>query len=378
MIRGGTSASGKTGGLMTGYTQYYQPLEVIVFSVDTQAAMEASTGSSGCVAYITIEDLAGEIVTLSSCSYFQVQRYISSGIDNATLTIEKPEVWSIWGDSYTELLKPSKRTVTIYSGLSGKEVIVFVGRITGMVETAGGGGTGAINLYLSDHRATLQRIVPLQLTYEHTRYCEVHRLTHQTMVEAGGNVTIHDKEVIGLFAPADNNFNSANQAMSGSAEWASGGLMNIGTAITQDIIGEDLFYIDDSLITYATRDFYDSSAYNTINITGLKSGFVITRVVKDDADIAKRGRIIAGTVLGTEYDDIDDVQTLAEALLVKSLAGRFSITIKYNPYLIPGQVIKIQSDKYNIPESFARLNLVRQQYSYSNQSTSLDGVEIIS
>jgi hypothetical protein len=377
MIKGGTSAAGKTGALMTGYTQYYQPCEVICFSIDTQAAMEASRGNIGCTAFITIEDLSGNLVTLTSCSYFQVQRYIGDGIDNATLTIEKPEVWSIWGSSYTELLKPSKRTVTIFSGLAGKEVIIFKGRITGMVEITAGGGTGAINLYLSDHRATLQRIAPLQMTYEHTRYCEVHRLSFQTMVNAGANVTIYDKDVIGLFAPADNNFNSVNQAMSGSAEWASGAIMNIGNAISRDIIGEDLFYIDDSIITYATRDFYDSSAYNTTEIMGLKSGFVITKTIRDDADIAKRGKIMAGTVLGTEYDNLDDIETLARALLAKSLAGRFSISIKYNPYLIPGQIIIVKSDKYNIPESYAKLNMVRQQYSYENQSTALDGVEVL-
>jgi hypothetical protein len=169
MLKGGTSAAGKTGALMTGYTQYYQPCEVIVYSTATQTQIEQSRRVLDYNSYVTIEDLTGVEVTLTSCSYFQVQRYIGEGIDNASFTVQKPEVWSLWGDTYTELLKPSKRTFRIYSGLPGKEVCLFAGRITSYTEVAGGDG-GAINIYCNDHRLTLKRITPLQLTYEFNHY----------------------------------------------------------------------------------------------------------------------------------------------------------------------------------------------------------------
>lgn len=374
MLKGGTSAAGKTGALMSGYTQYYQPCEVICYSKSTQAIMEAQ-GTRAYNAYVTIEDLDGNDIILSTCSYLQVQKYLASGIDNGSVTVEKPEVWSLWGSDYTEILKPSKRSITIYAGAVGKEIVLLRGRITGYAEMIGGEG-GAININISDHRSTLQRIAPVALLYEHTRYCETHRLAFPTFAAAGMTMTINDKDVTGFFQPTQNNLNSVAQAISGQPEWIGGGIMTVGAAGGAEYLGDDLLLITDELITYATRDYYDSSAFNAINITGLRSSFVITKEIRDDADIAKRGKILSGATLGSEVDILADMEVLAQQAIARALLGRLSIFITFQPYIVPGQIIKIQSDRFNIPLTTARTTLVRHQYAHGNEATALDGLEV--
>lgn len=374
MLKGGTSAAGKTGAMMTGYTQYYQPLEVVVYSKNLQAIIETQ-GIEAYNTFITVEDLAGDEITISECSYVQVQKYLASGIDNGSVTIEKPELWSIWGNDYTEILKPSKRSITIYSGVPGKEVVLLRGRITGYAETAGGEG-GAININISDHRATLQRIVPTPMIYIHTRYCAAHRLAFPTLSAADMTMTINDRDVIGFFVPVQNNLNSVNEAISGQTEWIGSSLMTVGTAGGEQILGDDLLLITDAMITYAVRDYYDSSAFNAINITGLKNGFVVNKEIRDNTDIAKRGKILSGTIIGSAVDDLAEMEALAREAIARALLGRLSISITYQPYLVPGQIVKIQSDRFNIPLTTARTTLVRHQYSHGNCATYLDGLEI--
>jgi hypothetical protein len=361
---------------MSGYTQYYQPCEVICYSTVTQARLEQSSRVQDYSTYVTMEDLTGEEIILRTCSYVQVQRYIGEGIDNASFTIQKPEVWSLWGDTYTELLKPSKRTFSVYSGLPGQEICLFKGRIVSYTEIAGGAG-GAINIYCNDHRLTLKRITPLQLVYEHTRYCEIHRLAFPTFTLAGLNLTITDKDTVGLFPPVETAYTSIANAISGSPEWVAADVMALGTASGLELYGNDLLNIDDRVITYATRIFADSSAFNAVEIQGLRSGFLVTKTVKDLADIAKRGEILYGNVVGTAYDDITEIEAIANKMIQRALAGNLSLTINYNPYLIPGQIIYLQSNRFNIPKAPARVKLVRQQYSHGNASTTIDGVELL-
>jgi hypothetical protein len=374
MLKGGTSAAGKTGAMMTGYTQYYQPLEVICFSKSVQTIMETK-GTRAYNAYVTIEDLDGDEITISGCSYMQVQKYLSSGIDNASITVEKPELWSIWGNQYTEILKPSKRSITLYAGAAGKEIVLLRGRITGYSESIGGEG-GAININISDHRATLQRIVPIALIYIRTRYCETHRLAFPTLSAAGMTLTINDKDVSGFFQPTQNNLNAIAETISGSPEWVGGGIMNVGSPTGTEILGDDLFLISDRIITYATRDYYDSSAFNAINIIGLRNGFVINKEIRDDIDIAKRGKILSSTVLGSDVDDLAEIELQAQRAIARALLGRLSVAITFQPYILPGQVVKIQSDRFNIPLTTARTTLVRHQYSHGNEATALDGLEV--
>lgn len=376
MFKGGTSAAGKTGAMMTGYTQYYQPCEVFCYSKSTQAAMELSRKATAYNVYVTIEGLDGVEKTISECSYVQVQKYIASGVDNASFTVEKPELWSIWGNEYTEILKPSKRAFTIYAGIPGKEIIVFRGRIISYTEIIGGEG-GALNIYCNDYRVSLKRLVPVQLYYDHTRYCEIHRLSFPTFAAAGMTMTITDKDVVGLFPPVQSNLDSVTAAVSSVTQWVSSDVMSVGTASGHELIGDDIFEINDQIITYATRGFYDSSAFNTINIMGLRSGFVVTKIIRDDADIAKRGVVEAMEVLGSEYDNLVDVEASARALLALSLSGSLSLSITFNPYIVPGQLVLVNSQRFNIENTYARVKAARHQYKHGAASTALDGLEIV-
>ncbi|MEW6712975.1 MAG: hypothetical protein AB1403_24360, partial [Candidatus Riflebacteria bacterium] len=96
MIRGGTSAAGKTGSIRTGYTQYFIPCELFAYSKSVQTKLEQRGKAAVYNALVKIENLSGEEQILNSCSYFQVQKYFSSGVDSALVTVQKPEVWSIW------------------------------------------------------------------------------------------------------------------------------------------------------------------------------------------------------------------------------------------------------------------------------------------
>lgn len=376
MIRGGTSAAGKTGGTMSGYTQYYQPCEAFCYSKTTQAAMELSRRTTAYSVYVTIEDLTGIERRIPECSYIQVQKYISSGVDNASFTVQKPELWSIWGDTYTEILKPSKRAFTIYAGVAGKEIVIFRGRIISYSEIIGGEG-GAMNIYCNDYRVTLKRLVPLQLYYDHTRYCEIHRLAFPTFAAAGMTMTITDKDVVGQFPPVSSNLESITTAMSSATEWVSGDVMSVGTASGLEIIGDDLFELTDSIITYASRGFYDSSAFNTVTIMGLRSGFVVTKTIQDAADVEKRGVIAGAETLGSEYDDLAEVELSARALMERALSGTLSVSITFNPYIFPGQLIKVNSTRFNIVDQLARVTLVRHQYAHGASSTILDQLEVV-
>jgi hypothetical protein len=376
MIKGGTSAAGKTGAMRTGYTQAYIPCELFCYSKSVQAKLEAKSRISRYNALVKIENLVGVEQVLTSCSYFQVQKYLSSGMDSASLTIQKPEVWSIWGDQFKNLLKPSKRNVTILAGVPGGEIPIFKGRITGMSEAQGASG-GAINLNCNDHRITLQRTEPTQLALPHSRYCEIHRLANGIFKAAGQVLVIADVDTIGAFTPVNDGLASSNQALSSKPMWVSGDLMTIGTGDGLQVIGTDILSVTDAAIASATRDFYDSSAFNSVVIQGLNDdGDLVTDEVKNDADVIDRGKIKYSSVVGTEFDSIDIARAQANSLIERALAGRFFASIVFNPYLMPGQVIKIQSNRFNITETTGRIMMVRHQYQRGDCGTWLDGLEV--
>lgn len=378
MIRGGTSAAGKTGAIRTGYTQFFIPCELFAYSKSVQEKLETRGKAASYRALVKIENLAGEEQILTSCSYFQVQKYFSSGVDNAFVTIQRPEVWSIWGNQYTNLLKPSKRTITILAGLLGEEIPIFKGRIVGMAEVQGGPG-GAINLTCNDHRITLQRTRPEALALPHSRYCEVHRLANPTFKEAKQVLTVADSDTSGVFTPIIDNLKSVAQALSGDALWCSGEVMAVGTGGGLQVLGDDVLLIDDAAIITATRDFYDSSAFNTVNIKGLDSeGEVITETILDETDADERGTVAYGTVVGTDKDSIESVRALAVEMIAKSLAGRLQASIVFNPYLVPGQIVKFSSNRFKIALTTATIKSVRHQYQYGDCGTWLDGLEIAS
>ncbi len=375
MIRGGTSAAGKTGAIRTGYTQFFIPFKIFAFSAAIQANIESRNKAKSVNAFLKIENELGGETELVSCSYFQVQKYLGGGVDSAYITIEKPDVWSIWGDEYPELLRPSKRTVSIYAGIPGEEIVIFKGRITGAAETKGSAG-GSINLTCNDHRYTLKRETPTQLVRDHSRYCEIHKQAFEIFKAANQHLIIADNDASGEFSPVLDSFSAVLQALSGAAEWISGNAITVSSGTTLKLVGTDVLTIDDEIINTAARDFYDSNAFNTVLIKGLVSGTLETDVVADSADVAKRGNINYPTVIGNEKDDLEKIRAQAESMISAVLQGRFFATIIFNPYLLPGQIIKIQSSRFNLAVTTARINSVRHQYKRGSCATYIDGLEV--
>jgi len=375
MIKGGTSAAGKTGAIRTGYTQMYIPCELVCYSKAVQTKLENTARASVYNALVKIETLTGEQQILTSCSYFQVQKYLSSGMDSAFLTIQKPEVWSIWGSKYTNLLKPSKRTVTIYAGIPGNEMPIFRGRITGVAEVQGANG-GAINLTCSDTRITLQRTIPIQLEQPHSRYCEIHRLANAAFKEAGQVLAIADSDTSGVFTPSGDSLASVAQALSGQPVWVSGDVMAVSSGSALQILGDGLMLINDAVITSATRDFYDSNAFNTVTIQGMLNNKLVTEQIFDANDVSERGRVAYSTVIGSEFDSIATMRLQAQQMIARVLAGRFTASIAFNPYLIAGQAVKLESKRFKIPLTTARLSVITHQYQHGDCSTALNGLEV--
>ncbi len=374
MIQGGTSAAGRAA--RTGYTQYYIPCLLFASSKSVLEKMQNTKRVSVYNAYVKIEDFDGGLQLLNSCSYFQIQKYAGAGIDNATLTIQRAEIWGIWQDTYKNLLKPSKRSVTIFAGIPGKEEQVFCGRITGYQESQGSGG-GAINLNLSDHRLTVQRTTTTQKYTEHTRFYEISRIADEIFKNAGQVLQIADTDTVSTWTPTGNGLESANQALSGEPEWTGGALVTINSGNVLTVTSDDLLIINDSLISNASRNFHDSSAFNTVNVKGLVDDVLTTDIVQDETDAKDRGIITYSAIVGSEHDNIEQAKLQAQRLIARALSGVFRCNTVYLPYLEPGQIVKIQSNRFNIALSTAKITSVMQQYQVGNCSTSISGLELL-
>lgn len=376
MIQGGTSSAGKSGNLRTGYTQQFLPCQLFLIADAIQAKLEANSGLTWN-AYVKIEDLTGALITLAEVSYFQIQKQFLSGIDTASITIEKPEVWSIWGDDYTEVLRPSKRKIKIYSGLVGQEIEVFTGRITNAVETRGSDNLGAINITCNDYRSIMRKSESTQLGAECSRYYELYRLALATFDAAQQLLMITDADTYSTFLPSGDLLTAAAATISGQAAWSLGGGVVAVGGNRGEIIPGDMLEISDKQINYAVRSFADSTAYNVATARGLVGGAITEQEVTDAADILKRGRVVYPETVGTDGDTLADMIFLAGKIIARSLNGSLSATILFNPYLLPGAIFKLTSVRFKISATWARVNAIRHQYRHGSCTTALDGLELI-
>lgn len=376
MIQGGTSAAGKSGNLRTGYSQKFIPCQFFLVPDAIKTRIENNSNLTWN-AYVQIEDLSSNLVTISEVTYFQVQKVLVGGIETANISIDKPSVWSIWGATYNEVLRPSKRKIKIYAGFSGYELNIFTGRITNAVESRGSGNLGAINLTCSDFRSILSKEESTQTGSETSRYYEIYKLALDAFDSAQQVLAINDVDSYSDYLPVGDNLKAVNELVTGQPAWSLGaGAAAVGGNRGEIIVG-DTFSITDSHINYATRGFADSSAYNVATARGLSGGEVVEQEVTDAADIAKRGRVVYPQTIGGDGDELADMVSLAQTIISRSLAGYFSVNILFNPYLLPGQVVKLTSDRFGITETNARLYFVRHQYKYGSCLTALDGVEIL-
>ena len=376
MIQGGNSAAAKVGSSRLNYSHVYLPMQTFTFSKDIIAKISETDHARIYNAYVTIESDSGT-VDLVTCSYFQIQRKSVGSNDSASLTIQKPEIWSVWGSYYPSILAPSQKQLIIYAGITGYEVPIYIGRITSSTESQGGSG-GAININSSDFRVTMKREDAVEKTTEHTKYYEMHRQANQAFRDSGQVMCYSDYDAVGEFSAIGNKYDAANKAISGEYSWQSSpvGVVTSGANNNTLVTGDDVILINDRVIYNATRGISDSSSYNTVNCIGLVGGTVTTSVINDAADVAKRGRIQYSDTIGSENDLLADVESNAAIMIGAVLEGIFSGVIVYNPYLVSGMIVRFQSDRFNIPLTLAALNSVRHQYSQGQCTTSLDGVEI--
>lgn len=221
MIKGGTSSAGKSGNLRTSYSQQFIPCQLYIMPPALQARLENNDRLTFNT-YVQVENLTGSLVTLSACSYFQVQKQLLGGLESASLTIEKPEVWSIWGSTYNEVLRPSLRKVKIFAGFPGYEMPIFTGRIINATESRGSENLGAINLTCNDFRSALRKEESTQNTANASRYYEIYRLAQATFAGADQMLVISDRDVWGAFLPVGDKLQAINDTITGQPAWSMG------------------------------------------------------------------------------------------------------------------------------------------------------------
>ncbi|OQB17514.1 MAG: hypothetical protein BWY14_01214 [Parcubacteria group bacterium ADurb.Bin192] len=378
MIYGGTSAAGKTANIRTGYTQKFIPCQLYLLDNVIQRRLELNKNLTWN-AYVQVEDQSGNLLTIDEVSYFQVQKHLTGNIETASLTIEKPYLWGIWGNSYPEVLRPSKRKLKIYAGFPGKEMLIYTGRISSVADIRGSEKLGALNINCSDFRAILKKEESSQTGLTTTRYYEIYRLTKDVFESADQMVVISDRDAIAEFLPTGDKYEATNQAITGQPAWSMGG----GTVVVcgnrqQNVIG-NVLKLTDAHINYATRSFGDSTAYNVVNVMGLPTGEdeAVQQEVIDAADIAKRGRVVYPQLIGSEVDSLPDMISFAQEIIARSLLGSFSITVHYMPYLLPGQIVHFTSNNFNISPTYSRIQSIRHQYQHGLCATSFDSFELI-
>lgn len=376
MIKGGTSSAGKCGNLRTSFSQQFIPCQLYLMPPALQARIENNDRLTWN-AYVQVEDLGGAMVTLGECSYFQVQKQLLGSIESASLTVEKPEAWSIWGSTYTDVLRPSLRKVKIFAGFPGYEIPIFTGRIINVMEVRGSENLGAINLTCNDFRSALRKEESTQNIDGASRYYEIYRLAQSTFSGADQMLVISDRDVWGAFLPVGDKLQAINDTITGQPAWSMGSGSVVICGNRQLISMGDAVEIKDKQINYATRVFSDSSAYNVAMATGLSGGVLVEQEVIDSADVAKRGRVVYPQSIGSDNDDLTDMVALAGEIISRSLAGTLSATILFNPYLLPGQIISFQSTRLGIDSTPAKIQAVRHQYRHGSCLTALDSLELI-
>lgn len=376
MIKGGTSSAGKSGNLRTSYSQQFIPCQLYIMPPALQTRLENNDRLTFS-AYVQVEDLTGSLVTLTACSYFQVQKQLLGGLESASLTIEKPEVWSIWGSTYNEVLRPSLRKLKIFAGFPGYEMPIFTGRIINVTESRGSENLGAINLTCNDFRSALRKEESTQNTASASRYFEIYRLAQATFSGADQMLVISDRDVWGAFLPVGDKLQAINDTITGQPAWSMGSGSVVVCGNRQLVSLGDAVAITDAQINYATRIFADSTAYNVAVATGLSGGVLTEQEVTDAADIAKRGRVVYPQTIGSVNDELTDMVALAGEILSRSLAGTLSATILFNPYLLPGQIVSFQSTRLEIDATPAKIQAVRHQYRHGSCVTALDSLELL-
>jgi len=132
-------------------------------------------------------------------------------------------------------------------------------------------------------------------------------------------------------------------------------------------------YTDDNIISLSGTTT-DSQTFNSVRIIYYDSGWKYT-TISDAVDVALRGNVYYPRLIGG-YTLAKSTQ-LANQLIQFSLSRDIRAEIACNPYLEPGQVIKITSTKYGIPASYATITDLNHQYQVGRAITYLNGIKLV-
>lgn len=391
MIIGGTSAGGKTSSLRTGYSESFFPCRAYLKNSAVEAAFNQSYNQpiiyTASARIRNISDTAW--VNLGTCSYFQITRGSEGNVDSANLTIAKGEAWSAFldGGDYEGLLLPSNRTLQLIVGIiiagSEKRFFVFSGRINQYTENIGG-NSSSINIGVTDTRAQMFKVSAIITGYEQTTYRNLLR-----QLKAFSDSNVGSAEAIkfnALFADSviDSSVVGSGKVLDAISSIMPSGQNTLftgsGIAFYGTVSGDEndySFEYSDKNIISLTRISDDGEQYNTVRIFYTDSGTKYTKDISDAGSVAINGNIYyLGWIGGIGYTEAAATR-IANELLSVSVRGKIRMEILLNPFLEPGSVIKISSQKYSIPAYYAKIISISHQYSVGRAATYINELRYI-
>lgn len=378
MIQGGSSSAGASGNMRSGYSAAFLPCRVMAFPASVAAKFNAGRGFR-YDGYVRIKNGSDEWVTIGEASYFQVNKSPDGSSENANVTVQNSVKWSPFGTEYPDLLKPSNRLCQILARVDDENYSpIFTGKIVNYSQPEGLNG-GAINLTLQDLRSVLQREAGVEFENEQTLYHNARIQLHSKLRSIGSGFSAEMPDSSGTITSAGSKYDNIGASIP-AKKWynLSNGAVVVGTVDIQTLkVATGLIRLTDDNILIATRSLNDADMFNSVRVQGLDGETLTTETVEDAADVADRGSVFySAGIVGGRAMTIDRARAVATAMIAEALAGSFNIEIPFMPYLELGQIVYVQSDRFNIPASYAILSRVRHQYQVGNCATYLDRVTI--
>lgn len=390
-IIGGVNAAGKTSGLRCGWSESYLPCRAFVLNQTVKNMFSQATPTViRYTARARIRNVANTAwVDLGDASYFQVTRNSNGELDMADLAIQKPETWSPYrAGTYADLLDPSVRPLQIIVGLitsaGTHEVPVFQGHITKYTENIGG-RSGSISLRIEDLRDVMSRATPVTVPAQVSAWRLIQAQAQMTVSATPGVYVGSQKIQVRIRLPdlaidttttsygVTNPYDMLKRLVSGIPvmQIKGGGELDV-TQIDGCDTNEGLAfsYTDRSMYTIARES--GNAAYNVMRTWGLVGGVGTASEVSDAADVLKRGRIVYPPgYIGSPTMPLTQANLIATESLAGELLGKFSASVPFNPLLVPGMWIGIESSKAALAASKVRLMDVQHQFSAGHSVTYL-------
>lgn len=378
MILGNSSGAGASGNMRSGYSTAFLPCRAMAFPAAVATKFNSGRGFTYS-AYCEVQNSSGDWVTIGEASYFQVNKSPDGSSESANITIQNSIKWSPFGSTYPDLLKPSNRLCRIVAKADSFNFTpIYTGKIVNYMQPEGFKG-GSINLTLQDIRSVLQRESGVEFEPEQSLYHNARIQLHSKLRSIGSGFSAEMADSTGTITSAGTRYDNVSASIPGK-KWynTSNGVIVISTSdIQTQKVTTGIVRLTDDNITTATRSLNDANMFNSVRVQGDDSGTLTTETVEDAADVADRGAVFyAAGIIGGSAITIAQARAIASAMIAESLAGSFSFQTAFMPYFDAGQIVYVQSDRFEIPASYATLTRVRHQYRVGSCVTYLDRVTI--